>query len=96
MNLNSYEAMTELSFRRPLNVMRDGALMQPLAATTRNAFQTSEIEIKRGFERFGTKGKDAGRIATAALSQLAGALLLARTYRSSQPFRRVERPVKCR
>jgi TetR/AcrR family transcriptional regulator, lmrAB and yxaGH operons repressor len=66
-----------------------------LAAATRKAFQTWELEIKRGLERFGTKGKDAEPIATAVLSQLEGALLLARTYRSLEPFRRAERAVKC-
>jgi TetR/AcrR family transcriptional repressor of lmrAB and yxaGH operons len=66
-----------------------------LGAATRKAFQTWELEIKCGLERFGMKGRDAESIATAVLSQLEGALLLARTYRSLEPFRRAERAVKC-
>ncbi|WP_158817517.1 TetR/AcrR family transcriptional regulator [Methylocapsa sp. S129] len=65
-----------------------------LGAATRTAFQTWELEIKRGLERFGTKGKDPEAVASAVLSQLEGALLLARTYRSLEPFRHAETAVK--
>jgi TetR/AcrR family transcriptional repressor of lmrAB and yxaGH operons len=53
-----------------------------------------EHEIKRGLERFGMKTDDADLVATTVLSQLEGALLLARTYRSLEPMRRAERAVK--
>jgi TetR/AcrR family transcriptional repressor of lmrAB and yxaGH operons len=65
-----------------------------LSAATRKAFQEWELEIKRGLERFGTRAKDAEAIATAVLSQLEGALLLARTHRSLEPFRHAETAVK--
>jgi TetR/AcrR family transcriptional repressor of lmrAB and yxaGH operons len=50
-----------------------------LGAATRTAFQKWETEIKRGLERFGLKSGDADLVATLVLSQLEGALLLART-----------------
>ena len=54
-----------------------------LGVATRTAFQKWEAEIKRGLERFGLAAHEADLIATTALSQLEGALLLARTYRAS-------------
>jgi TetR/AcrR family transcriptional regulator, lmrAB and yxaGH operons repressor len=51
-------------------------------------------EIKRGLEHFGMKTADADLVATLVLSQLEGALLLARTYRSLEPMRRAEQAVK--
>jgi TetR/AcrR family transcriptional repressor of lmrAB and yxaGH operons len=65
-----------------------------LGAATRTAFQKWENEIKRGLEYFGMKTADADLIATLVLSQLEGALLLARTYRSLEPMRRAEQAVK--
>jgi TetR/AcrR family transcriptional repressor of lmrAB and yxaGH operons len=67
---------------------------EALCAAARKAFQTWELEIKSGLERFDMNGKDAESIATAVLSQLEGALLLARTYRSLEPFRRAESAVR--
>src|SRR6266478_2064881 len=65
-----------------------------LGAATRAAFQKWENEIKRGLEHFGMKTADADLVATLVLSQLEGALLLARTYRSLEPMRRAEQAVK--
>lgn len=65
-----------------------------LGAATRNAFQKWELEIKRGLFRFGMPAGDADLAATMVLSQLEGALLLARTYRSLEPLRRAEQAVK--
>ena len=61
-----------------------------LAKATRDAFQKWELEIKRGLERFGMISEDADLIATLVLSQLEGALLLARTYRRLEPMHRAE------
>ena len=61
-----------------------------LGRATRGAFQSWETEIRRGLERFGKSADDAEVIATTVLSQLEGALLLARTYRSVEPMRRAE------
>jgi AcrR family transcriptional regulator len=63
-----------------------------LGGATRDAFQAWELEIRRGLERFGME--DAASVATAVLSQLEGALLLARTYRSLEPLVRAEGAVK--
>ena len=65
-----------------------------LGAATRTAFQKWETEIKRGLERFGLKSGDADLVATLVLSQLEGALLLARTYRSLEPIQRAEQALK--
>ena len=65
-----------------------------LGAATRNAFQKWEHEIKRGLERFGMTSGDADLVATLVLSQLEGALLLARTYRSLTPMHRAEQALK--
>lgn len=61
-----------------------------LAAATRAAFRKWESEIARGLQRFGMKPDEADSTATAVLSQLEGALLLARTYRSLAPMQRAE------
>jgi TetR/AcrR family transcriptional repressor of lmrAB and yxaGH operons len=63
-----------------------------LGAATRKAFQKWENEIKRGLERFGIG--EAELVATTVLSQLEGALLLARTYRSLEPMHRAEAALK--
>jgi TetR/AcrR family transcriptional repressor of lmrAB and yxaGH operons len=65
-----------------------------LAAAARRAFQSWEHEVARGLARFGAKPDDAAIAATAILSQIEGALLLARTYRSVEPLRRAEAAVK--
>jgi TetR/AcrR family transcriptional repressor of lmrAB and yxaGH operons len=65
-----------------------------LGVATRTAFQKWESEIKRGLERFGMKADEAGPVATTVLSQIEGALLLARTYRSLEPMHRAEQALK--
>jgi TetR/AcrR family transcriptional regulator, lmrAB and yxaGH operons repressor len=65
-----------------------------LGAATRTAFQKWEAEIKRGLERFGLPSNEAELVATMALSQLEGAVLLARTYRSLTPMHRAEQALK--
>jgi TetR/AcrR family transcriptional regulator, lmrAB and yxaGH operons repressor len=73
--------------------LETAALSEVLGAAARNAFQAWEREIARGLVRFGMKPGDADVVATAVLSQLEGALLLARTYRSLAPMRRAEQVV---
>jgi TetR/AcrR family transcriptional regulator, lmrAB and yxaGH operons repressor len=70
--------------------LETSAQSEALGAATRSAFQKWELEIKRGLFRFGISAGDADITATLALSQLEGALLLARTYRSLEPLRRAE------
>jgi TetR/AcrR family transcriptional regulator, lmrAB and yxaGH operons repressor len=65
-----------------------------LRAAARRAFQSWEQEVARGLTRFGAKPDDAAISATTILSQIEGALLLARTYRSIEPLRRAEAAVK--
>jgi TetR/AcrR family transcriptional repressor of lmrAB and yxaGH operons len=65
-----------------------------LGAATRNAFRKWELEIKLGLERFGMNPDGADTVATMVLSQLEGALLLARTYRNLEPIHRAEKAVK--
>jgi AcrR family transcriptional regulator len=65
-----------------------------LGASTRSAFQKWELEIKRGLFRLGLTAGDADTAATMVLSQIEGALLLARTYRSLEPIHRAEQAVK--
>jgi TetR/AcrR family transcriptional repressor of lmrAB and yxaGH operons len=74
--------------------LETAAQSEILSAATRNAFQQWELEIKRGLERFDMTTADADLVATLVLSQLEGALLLARTYRSLQPIHRAEQAVK--
>jgi TetR/AcrR family transcriptional repressor of lmrAB and yxaGH operons len=74
--------------------LETAAQSEILGATARNAFQQWELEIKRGLERFDMTAADADLVATLVLSQLEGALLLARTYRSLQPIHRAEQAVK--
>jgi TetR/AcrR family transcriptional repressor of lmrAB and yxaGH operons len=74
--------------------LETSAQSDALGAATRTAFQTWEAEIKRGLERFSLASSDADLIATTALSQLEGALLLARTYRSLTPMHRAEQALK--
>src|ERR1700680_1388487 len=74
--------------------LETAAQSEVLGKATRNAFQKWELEIKRGLFRFGMPAGDADLAATMVLSQLEGALLLARTYRSLEPLRRAEQAVK--
>jgi TetR/AcrR family transcriptional regulator, lmrAB and yxaGH operons repressor len=74
--------------------LETAAHSEVLGGATRNAFQKWELEIKRGLFRFGMAAGDADLAATLVLSQLEGALLLARTYRSLEPLRRAEQAVK--
>jgi TetR/AcrR family transcriptional repressor of lmrAB and yxaGH operons len=74
--------------------LETAALSEVLGAAARHAFQAWEREIACGLARFGMAAADAERVATAALSQLEGALLLARTYRSLEPMRRAEEAVR--
>jgi TetR/AcrR family transcriptional repressor of lmrAB and yxaGH operons len=74
--------------------LETAAQSEVLGNATRNAFQSWETEIKRGLERFGLIAADADVIATTVLSQLEGALLLARTYRSLAPMHRAEQAIR--
>jgi TetR/AcrR family transcriptional regulator, lmrAB and yxaGH operons repressor len=74
--------------------LETSAQSEALGAATRTAFQKWENEIKRGLERFGISAEQADPLATTVLSQLEGALLLARTYRSLEPMHRAERALK--
>jgi TetR/AcrR family transcriptional repressor of lmrAB and yxaGH operons len=74
--------------------LETAAQSETLGNTARDAFQGWEKEIKRGLERFEISVRDADFIATAVLSQLEGALLLARTYRDLEPMRRAEGAIK--
>jgi TetR/AcrR family transcriptional regulator, lmrAB and yxaGH operons repressor len=74
--------------------LETSAQSEVLGAATRTAFQKWELEIKRGLFRFGLTSGDADLVATMVLSQLEGALLLARTYRSLAPIQRAEEAVR--
>jgi TetR/AcrR family transcriptional regulator, lmrAB and yxaGH operons repressor len=74
--------------------LETSAQSEALGNATRTAFQKWENEIKLGLMRFGMTNESAEEIATNVLSQLEGALLLARTYRSLEPMHRAERAVK--
>ena len=63
---------------------------EAIGNAAREAFAAWEREIAQALVRFGSHEKQAVTVATAILSQLEGALLLARTYRSLQPMRRAE------
>ncbi|HWX08049.1 MAG TPA: TetR/AcrR family transcriptional regulator [Bradyrhizobium sp.] len=76
------------------SALETSAQSEALGAASRNAFQKWELEIKRGLFRFGMPAGDADLAATMVLSQLEGALLLARTYRSIEPIQRAEQAVK--
>jgi TetR/AcrR family transcriptional regulator, lmrAB and yxaGH operons repressor len=74
--------------------LETSAQSEVLGAATRTAFQKWELEIKRGLFRFGLTSGDADLVATMVLSQLEGALLLARTYRTLTPIQRAEEAVR--
>ena len=61
-----------------------------ISKATRDAFAAWEREISLALTRFGINARQAASAATAVLSQLEGALLLARTYRNLDPMRRAE------
>jgi TetR/AcrR family transcriptional repressor of lmrAB and yxaGH operons len=67
---------------------------EALTAAAVAAFQCWEQEIAAGLKLFHFKAERAKLLATAALSQLEGALLLARTYQSLEPLRRAEEPIR--
>jgi TetR/AcrR family transcriptional repressor of lmrAB and yxaGH operons len=74
--------------------LETSAQSEVLGDATSSAFRKWETEISRGLERFGMTRDEADLLATMVLSQLEGALLLARTYRSLEPLRRAEQAVK--
>jgi TetR/AcrR family transcriptional repressor of lmrAB and yxaGH operons len=74
--------------------LETAAQSEVLGAATRAAFHKWQREIKRALERFGTEAGDADELAVAVLSQLEGALLLARTYQNLDPIDRAETAVK--
>jgi len=74
--------------------LETAAQSEVLGAATRTAFQKWELEIKRGLFRFGLTSGGADLVATMVLSQIEGALLLARTYRSLVPIQRAEEAVR--
>src|SRR5712692_323096 len=67
---------------------------ETIGKATREAFAGWEREIEQALVRFGVDGKQAAAAATAILSQVEGALLLARTYRSLEPMRRAEEALR--
>jgi TetR/AcrR family transcriptional repressor of lmrAB and yxaGH operons len=74
--------------------LETSAQFEVLGTAARNAFQKWELEIKRGLFRFGLSAGDADVVATMVLSQIEGALLLARAYRSLAPIHRAEQALK--
>jgi TetR/AcrR family transcriptional repressor of lmrAB and yxaGH operons len=74
--------------------LETSAQSEVLGEATSAAFRKWEIEISSGLERFGMTGDEADQVATMVLSQLEGALLLARTYRSPEPLQRAEEALK--
>jgi len=70
------------------------AQSEVLGAAARGAFQLWEREIGLGLERFGMAPGKADRVAIMVLSQIEGALLLARTYQSLEPLRRARDAVR--
>jgi TetR/AcrR family transcriptional repressor of lmrAB and yxaGH operons len=67
---------------------------EALTAAAGAAFQSWEQEIAAGLQSFRFNAERAKLLATAALSQLEGALLLARTYRRLEPLQRAEEPIR--
>jgi TetR/AcrR family transcriptional repressor of lmrAB and yxaGH operons len=74
--------------------LETSAQSEVLGDATSSAFRKWETEISRGLERFGMTNDEADQVATMVLSQLEGALLLARTYRSLEPIERAEQALK--
>ena len=67
---------------------------EALTAAAVAAFRGWEQEIATALHSFGFKSEGARLLATASLSQLEGALLLARTYRDAEPMRRAEASIR--
>ena len=63
---------------------------ETIGKAARDAFVTWEREIAQRLSRFGVSARKADRLATAILSQLEGALLMARTYRNLEPMYRAK------
>jgi TetR/AcrR family transcriptional repressor of lmrAB and yxaGH operons len=64
-----------------------------LTAVARNAFQSWELEIASGLQSLRVAPGPSKLLATAALSLLEGALLLARAYESLEPMQRAEHSI---
>jgi TetR/AcrR family transcriptional repressor of lmrAB and yxaGH operons len=71
-----------------------GASEAALTAAAGAAFRSWEQEIAAGLHAFRFNAERAKLLATAALSQLEGALLLARTYRRLEPLQRAEESIR--
>ena len=67
---------------------------EALTAAASAAFQSWEQEIAAGLLSFRFDAERAKLLATAALSQFEGALLLARTYRRLEPLQRAEQSIR--
>jgi TetR/AcrR family transcriptional repressor of lmrAB and yxaGH operons len=67
---------------------------ETLTAAVGAAFQSWEQEIAAGLLSFRFNAERARLLATAALSQLEGALLLARAYRRLEPLQRAEESIR--
>ena len=67
---------------------------ETLTAAASAGFQSWEQEIAAGLQSFGFNAERAKLLATAALSQLEGALLLARTYRHLEPLQRAKESIR--
>jgi TetR/AcrR family transcriptional repressor of lmrAB and yxaGH operons len=67
---------------------------EALTAAAGAAFQSWEQEIAAGLQSFRFNTERAKLLATAALSQLEGALLLARAYRRLEPLQRAEESIR--
>ena len=67
---------------------------EALTAAAGAAFQSWEQEIAAGLQSFRFSAERAKLLATAALSQLEGALLLARAYRHLEPLQRAEESIR--
>src|ERR1700736_4390508 len=67
---------------------------EALTAAAGAAFRSWEQEIATGLQPFHFNAELAKLLATAALSQLEGALLLARTYRRLEPLQRAEEAIR--
>jgi len=65
-----------------------------IGKATHEAFAAWERDIAQALVSFGGERKQAATFATAILSQLEGALLLARTYRNLEPMRRAENTLR--
>ena len=74
--------------------LETSAQSEVLGEATSSAFRKWEDEISSGLQRFGMTRDEADQVATMVLSQLEGALLLARTYRSPEPLQRAEEALK--